>query len=157
MSPTEFFFLNFRPYFWCTGTWCDFYERQLVDCELCLCRTGNQTTLCIHSALFSQPEDRMKENHKRAFEAELKFAFKLQICFSMAPLLTFYFSSSASQAFCPLCLLHLSNANKEEVMAGSGETGLCSRIKKRHCVSEGFVLLMKLLGWPLKHGSKTRN
>lgn len=68
MSPTEFFFLNFRPYFWCTGTWCDFYERQLVDCELCLCRTGNQTTLCIHSALFSQPEDRMKENHKRAFE-----------------------------------------------------------------------------------------
>lgn len=45
----------------------------------------------------------------------------------MTPLLTIHFSSSADQVFGLLCLQQLTNVNREEVMAGVIETGLCSR------------------------------
>lgn len=58
-------------------------------------------------------------NHKQSSEAEMKFAFKLQICLFHDTHII-HFSSSADQVFGLFCLLHLSNMNKEEVQKRQG-------------------------------------
>lgn len=71
-----------------------------------------------------------RKEHQHPSEAEMKFRFKLQ--FSITLLLAVLFSSLADQNFCLLCRQHLSNVNKEEVMAAVKETQLCSSIKSPH-------------------------
>lgn len=73
----------------------------------------------MHSALVLDLKTEFR-NHKKCFEAEISLQTADMI--SMTSLLTIHFSSS-DQVFCLLCLLHLSNVNKEEVMAGVKRDG----------------------------------
>lgn len=111
MSAAEF--LDFNIVF---GTWCDSQTQPVA-----------WTISASVSALVSErrrTEERTEENHKATLWSCHENRLKTDML-SMTLLLTIHFSSSADQAFCPLCRQHLTDVNREEVMTGLRETGLC--------------------------------
>lgn len=73
------------------------------------------------SALVSELEDRFEETSP--LKRRLNFPSNCRYDFHDA------FSASADQVFCQLCLLHVSNVNKEELMSGLKRLGFVLALK----------------------------